>query len=81
MNAHDLTRFAEVPLEVEVLIPCNRMRIRELLALEAGSVVQSDRLAGENVDVMAGGAPLGIGELTKMGGRLVVRILSFREGD
>jgi flagellar motor switch/type III secretory pathway protein FliN len=81
MTADDLVRFSEVPLKVEALIPCPRMRISDLLALRPGSIVEAGRLAGENVDVLAGNAFLGIGELTKLDGKLMLRILGFRGED
>ena len=81
MTVDDLTRFSEVPLKVEALIPCPPMRIRDLLALRTGSIVEAGRLAGENVDVLAGNALLGIGELTKLDGKLMLRILGFQGED
>jgi flagellar motor switch/type III secretory pathway protein FliN len=78
MEATDLSRFMEVPLEVEALVEGPRLRVRELLALRVGSVIETSRPAGENVDVVAGKSPLGVGELTASRGKAVVRVLRFR---
>ena len=78
MEAIDLTRFMEVPLEVEALVEGPRLRVRDLLALRVGSVIETDRLAGENVDVVAGKSPLGVGELSAAHGKAIVRVLRFR---
>jgi flagellar motor switch/type III secretory pathway protein FliN len=78
METADFSRFMEVPLEVEALVEGPRLRVRELLALRVGSVIETSRLAGENVDVVAGKSPLGVGELTALHGKAVVRVLRFR---
>jgi flagellar motor switch/type III secretory pathway protein FliN len=80
MEATDLARFMDVPLEVEALVEGPRLRVRDLLALKTGSVIETGRLAGENVDVLAGKSPLGVGELAASRGRIIVRILRF-QGD
>lgn len=66
-----------VPLPVEAVIEGPRLRISDLLALRAGSIVATLLPAGENVGVRAGGSEIGAGELTAMDGRLAVRMLSF----
>ena len=78
MDAIDLARFLEIPLEVEALVEGTSLRIRDLLALKAGSVIETQWPAGENVDVRAGSSPLCVGELTAARGRVVVRVVGFR---
>lgn len=78
MEATDLARFMEVPLDVEALVEGPRLRVRDLLALRVGSVIETNRLAGENVDVVAGKSPLGVGELTAADGKVIVRVLRFQ---
>ena len=78
MKPPNLALFMDVPLQVEALVEARPLRVRDLLALKAGSVVETDVPAGENVDVRAGQTPLGLGELTSARGKVVVRMLSFR---
>jgi flagellar motor switch/type III secretory pathway protein FliN len=78
METLDLSRFMDIPLQIEALIDGPRMRVRDLLALKAGSVIETARPAGENVDVLAGHSLLGLGELSGAGGKVIVRILMFR---
>jgi flagellar motor switch/type III secretory pathway protein FliN len=78
MENLDLTRFLDVPLEIEALLAGPRMRVRDLLALRAGSVIETGLPAGENVEVLAGQAPLGPGELTASRGKVIVRMLQIR---
>lgn len=75
MEAIDYSRFMEVPLEVEALVEGPRLRVRDLLALRVGSVIETGRMAGENVDVLAGKSPLGVGELSAAHGKAIVRVL------
>jgi len=78
MATLNLARFMDIPLTIEALVEGPRLRIRELLALKAGSIVDTGMPAGENVDVLAGHFPLGLGELTTSGSRVGVRMLRFR---
>ena len=53
----------DVPLEVTVELGRARMRIREILNLSGGSVVELDKLAGEPVDVLVNGQLIAKGEV------------------
>jgi flagellar motor switch/type III secretory pathway protein FliN len=75
MDATELARFMEVPLEIEALVEGRKLRVRDLLALKTGSVIETQLPAGDNVNVVAGQTPLGVGELTSSGGKVVVRLL------
>ena len=75
-----MARLMEIPLRIEALVEGPRLSIRDLLALKAGSIVETALPAGENVEVLAGGSPLGLGELTTSGLRIGVRMLRF-QGD
>jgi flagellar motor switch/type III secretory pathway protein FliN len=78
MDATELARFIDIPLEVEAVVEGRRLSVRDLLALKAGSVIETQLPAGENVNVHAGQSPLGLGELTASRGKIVVRLLRFR---
>jgi flagellar motor switch/type III secretory pathway protein FliN len=78
MKTPNLARFMDIPLQIEARVEGPRLRIRDLLALKAGSVVETGVRTGENVDVLAGQSPFGLGELTTSGSRVGVRMLRFR---
>jgi flagellar motor switch/type III secretory pathway protein FliN len=80
MDATDLARFMEVPLEIEALVESGKLRVRDLLSLQVGSVIETQLPAGDNVNVFVGQASLGVGELTASGGKVVVRLLRL-QGD
>jgi flagellar motor switch/type III secretory pathway protein FliN len=78
MENLNLARLMEIPIQIEALVEGPRMSIRDLLALKAGSIVETRLAAGENVEVLAGHSPLGLGELTSSGSRIGVRMLRFQ---
>jgi len=73
----EMTPFLGVPLTVEAVVEGPRLKISDLLALRAGSIIATRLPAGESVGVRAGGSEIGAGELTALGGRLAVRMLDF----
>ena len=74
-------RLADVPLEVEVELARKTLTVRELLELEPGSVIKMPRAAGENVDVLAGGARIGSAEIVMIEDTVGVRITGFNTAD
>lgn len=78
METLNLARFMDIPLQIEARVEGPRLRVRDLLALRAGSLLETSTPAGQNVEVLAGNSPLGLGELTASRGKVVVRMLRFR---
>jgi flagellar motor switch/type III secretory pathway protein FliN len=71
-------RLLDIPLDVEAVVEGCALRVSELLELAVGSLVLSGRPAGESVDIVAGSALLGSGELARANGHRVVRMVSFK---
>ena len=63
-----------LPVEVEVAIPLRDFRVRNLLALTAGVVVESRWVNGEDVPLGAGNVQLAWSEFEVMDTRLAVRL-------
>ncbi len=61
----------EVKLTVEV--GSSDLKIRDLLRLNEGSVVELERLAGDPLDILANGVPIAKGEVVMVGERFGVR--------
>jgi flagellar motor switch protein FliN/FliY len=57
------------------------MTVREILSLEQGAVVKMPRSAGENIDILVGGALVGSGEIVIIEETVGVRITDFNEED
>jgi len=73
--------FADVPAYVEAELDRKIMTVRDILALDRGAVIKMTRSAGENIEILVGGAPLGSGEVVIVDERVGVRITDFREED
>lgn len=69
--------LGDVAIEVEVELDRKPLSVRELLELEAGSVLKMTRSAGENIDVLIGGSLVGFGEIVLVEDTIAVRITDF----
>jgi flagellar motor switch protein FliN/FliY len=68
-----------VPVEIEIELDRRVMPAREVLQLEEGSVIGTNRSAGENIDIYIGGVLCGSGEIVVIENSLGVRITDFRD--
>jgi len=73
----EIGHFADVPVDVDAELDRKIMTVRQILELDAGSVIKMNRSAGENIDVLIGGALLGYGEIAIMEENFGVRITDF----
>lgn len=73
----EIGHFADVPLDIVVDLDRKVMSLREILKLEKGSVVKLTRSAGENIDIIAGGAIVAFGEIVIIESTMGVRITDF----
>ena len=76
-----LSLLDDVPVDIEAAVAGPRMRVSEILAWRAGSVISTGLRAGESVDVFAGRARIGAGEFSSNGQREVIRMVSFGRKD
>ena len=70
----NLDFLLEIPLEVTVELGATRLRLRELLALGSGSVLELDKLAGEPLDVLVNGELVARGEAVLVNEKFGVRL-------
>lgn len=75
----EIGHLADIPMEVDVELDRTTMKARDILALTKGSVIRMTRSAGENMDIVIGGARLGSGEIVIMEDTVGVRITDFKE--
>jgi flagellar motor switch protein FliN/FliY len=75
----EIGHLADIPMDVEVELDRTTMAVHEILALEKGSVIAMSRSAGENMDILIGGAPVGSGEIVIIEETVGVRITNFKE--
>jgi flagellar motor switch protein FliN/FliY len=72
--ARPLTLLNDVSVEVVAELGHTRLKVRDLVALEPGSVVQLDRTAGSPVDVLVNGSLLAHGEVVVIDEEFGVRV-------
>jgi flagellar motor switch protein FliN/FliY len=65
---------ARLPVELDVAIPVKQFRVRNLLALEPGQVVETQWSEGEDLSLVAKDAQLAWGEFEVVDTRLAVRV-------
>lgn len=69
--------LGDVCIDVEVELDRKQLTVREVLNLEAGTVLKMTRSAGENIDVLIGGSLIGFGEIVLVEDTVAVRITDF----
>jgi flagellar motor switch protein FliN/FliY len=74
-----LGTIARVPLEIEAVLDRRIMSIESILDLEEGSTIRMNRSAGENIDLVVGGATIGYGEIVVVENMMCVRVTDFMD--
>ena len=75
----EVAPLGDIPVEIEIELDRRIMTAREILRLEQGSVIETVRSAGENIDIYIGGVLCGFGEIVVIESTLGVRITDFRD--
>ena len=75
----EIAPLGDVPVEVEIELDRRIMKTREILELAEGSIIETSRSAGENIDIYIGGVLCGSGEIVVIENSLGVRITDFRD--
>jgi flagellar motor switch protein FliN/FliY len=78
-NSLDILQHVEIP--VSVSFGRTQMRLRDLLGLTNGSVVQLDRELGDEVEVRVNNFVIASGEVVAVDGNYGVRILKMTSGE
>jgi flagellar motor switch protein FliN len=68
----------DVPIEIAIELDRRMMKMREILELQAGSIIEMHRSAGENIDIYIGERLVGFGEIVIIENTIGVRITDFR---
>lgn len=78
-DLRSLSLLGEVALDVTVELGRIRMRVRDVLGLREGTVVELDRSAGAAVDVLVNGTLVARGDVVVVDDELGVRITEVVE--
>lgn len=66
--------LARLPVELDVVVPVREFRVRHLLALQPGQLIESQWGNGEDVPLAAGAVQLAWGEFEVIDNKLAVRV-------
>ena len=69
--------FEEIPVDIHVELDRKTMTLQQILDLDIGSVIRMTRSAGENIDILVGGALTAFGEIVIIEDSMGVRITDF----
>jgi len=73
----NLDLLMDMPLPVIVELGRTTMLVRDILALGPGSVIELEKAAGENVDILVNGRLIARGEVVVIEENFGVRIVEF----
>ena len=72
-----IAHMADVPVDVEVELDRKVMTMKEIMELDAGSVLKMTRSAGENIDILVEGSLIGFGEIVVIEDSMGIRVTDF----
>ena len=72
-SLENLRVLENIDVKLTVEVGNTEIKIRDLLRLNEGSVVELDRLAGEPLDILANGTTIAKGEVVMVGERFGIR--------
>ena len=75
----EVKHLADVPVGLVMELDRKVMPLSQVLDLEVGSVVWLTRSAGEAIDIYAGGALIGFGEVVVIESTFGIRITDFSQ--
>lgn len=73
----DLSFFGKIPVNVTLEVASTEITLKELMDVDAGSVIALDKLAGEPLDVKVNGALFAKAEVVVMNGNYGLRIVEL----
>ena len=73
-----MERFADIPITLSVQLDRKWTSIREILELKVDSIVKLNRSAGENVELLMDGVPVGSGEIVVIEDLMGLRVTDLR---
>lgn len=73
----DLSLFGNIPVKVTLEVASVEVSLKELLDVDANSVIQLDKVAGEPLDMKVNGAPFAKAEVVVINGNYGVRIVEL----
>ena len=76
-SADNLRVLENIDVKLTVEVGGAELKIRELLRLNEGSVIELDRLAGDPLDILINGTMIAKGEVVMVGERFGIRFVEI----
>ncbi len=76
-NSQDLHTIQDIPLDITVVLGETRIKIKDLLNLSQGSIIELNRKIGEYIDIQANNVTIAKGEIVLVDGRVGVSIVEL----
>ncbi|MCW5588192.1 MAG: flagellar motor switch protein FliN [Legionellales bacterium] len=73
----NIDMFLDVNMTLSAEVGRTRIKLKDLLSLSKGSVVELNKLSGDPIDIMANGKLIAYGEVVSVGGKYGIRITSI----
>lgn len=70
----EVHHFLDVPMKITVQLANCNMKVRDILQLQPGSIVDLPKSAGENVDILINERLVGYGEVMELEGCTGIRL-------
>jgi len=70
----DLDVILDIPVQISMVVGATQIKIRNLLQLNQGSVIELDRMAGEPLDVLVNGTLIDHGEVVVVNEKFGIRL-------
>ena len=77
LRSEQVRHLADMTMDIEVELDEKVVTMRQMLELDTGSVLKLTRSAGENLDILVGGALVAFGEIVVIEDMMGVRITDF----
>ncbi len=77
LRSHEVLHLSDMTMDIEVELDKKVVTMRQMLDLDNGSVLKLTRSAGENIDILVGGALVAFGEIVVIEDMMGVRITDF----
>lgn len=80
-NLASTSRIKSVEVELTVELGRTKMKVKDILELDKGSIIELNRLAGEHVDLYANGTLISKGEVVVIKDNFAFRVLNIVDQD
>ena len=72
--------FGDVAIKISIQLGTRAMKVRDILQLSQSSLIELEKSAGENVDILMNGTLIASGEVIKLEGSTGIRLTDFITG-